>query len=594
LGLFAARRVSAITAAFGLLSLGVCLNGADLSLRVTGNLVGSVLVVGGTPAMGASIQLFNKFQKLIGRTTTNADGQFAFASLPVDIYSIRVAAPSYLPVSRDRIPVRAGVDSLLQIHLATLLSTIQVTYRTPVAGMTDDWKWVLRSSPATRPITRYASDEIDLASAEKMSPRLFSGTRAMFSVSGGDASIIDSDRVNSDLGTGFILSTNILGKHQVQVGGNYAADGFGAMSLCALYTRRENGPLGPAPEIAFSVSQFNLLPGENAAPASTSAPPVRSMAISIYQTLDPASNLHIEYGVVGESIDYLQHTTRASPFARATVAVGPFGEMVASFSDGGRPDPLSAHQRHPGMSEIDNGDELATVANAISRAPQFSYRHGSLELQRTHSYEAGYRKDSGSRTVAVSMFREAISNGRMNVAGDVSVLGASDLVSDGVSQTSIYNIGRYERNGMLASARQGFGENFDFTFGYGRMGGFTAGADQRNILRQGSHNVANTEVTARLPRAGTRLVANYGWMDGNAIVPSHVFTTQSAYVSPGFNVLFRQPLPQLFGLPGRLEFMADLRNLLAQGYLPVNTSAGQKLQLVQAPRSIRGGVSFIF
>jgi hypothetical protein len=43
-----------------------------------------------------------------------------------------------------------------------------------------------------------------------------------------------------------------------------------------------------------------------------------------------------------------------------------------------------------------------------------------------------------------------------------------------------------------------------------------------------------------------------------------------------------------------MEASADLRNLLAQGYLPLSAAGGQRLLLVQTPRSVRGGLSFIF
>ena len=45
---------------------------------------------------------------------------------------------------------------------------------------------------------------------------------------------------------------------------------------------------------------------------------------------------------------------------------------------------------------------------------------------------------------------------------------------------------------------------------------------------------------------------------------------------------------------GRLEASADLRNLLAQGYLPLAAGDGRRLLLVQSPRALRGGLSFIF
>ncbi len=46
-------------------------------------------------------------------------------------------------------------------------------------------------------------------------------------------------------------------------------------------------------------------------------------------------------------------------------------------------------------------------------------------------------------------------------------------------------------------------------------------------------------------------------------------------------------------MPGRLEATAELQNGLAQGYMPV-TQGGQQVTLVQSPRALRGGLSFIF
>ena len=47
-------------------------------------------------------------------------------------------------------------------------------------------------------------------------------------------------------------------------------------------------------------------------------------------------------------------------------------------------------------------------------------------------------------------------------------------------------------------------------------------------------------------------------------------------------------------LPWRMEATADLRNMLAQGYLPLGMASGQRVLLVETPRSFRGGLSFIF
>ena len=62
----------------------------------------------------------------------------------------------------------------------------------------------------------------------------------------------------------------------------------------------------------------------------------------------------------------------------------------------------------------------------------------------------------------------------------------------------------------------------------------------------------------------------------------------------GLNIYIRQPVPAFPGLRGRLEATADLRNLLAEGYLPLATADGAPVLLLHTPRSLRGGFAFVF
>jgi hypothetical protein len=93
---------------------------------------------------------------------------------------------------------------------------------------------------------------------------------------------------------------------------------------------------------------------------------------------------------------------------------------------------------------------------------------------------------------------------------------------------------------------------------------------------------------------GTVITGSYEWMHYNdTIMPDHVYLTQSPYAATGLNVRVRQPIPAVPGMPGRLEATAELQNGLAQGYMPI-TQGGQQVTLVQSPRALRGGLSFIF
>jgi hypothetical protein len=43
-----------------------------------------------------------------------------------------------------------------------------------------------------------------------------------------------------------------------------------------------------------------------------------------------------------------------------------------------------------------------------------------------------------------------------------------------------------------------------------------------------------------------------------------------------------------------MEASAELRNLLAQGYLPLTTPGGNQVLLMNTPRSVRGALAFVF
>jgi hypothetical protein len=83
-------------------------------------------------------------------------------------------------------------------------------------------------------------------------------------------------------------------------------------------------------------------------------------------------------------------------------------------------------------------------------------------------------------------------------------------------------------------------------------------------------------------------------VNGSALTPVDMFNTSAGRSDPYLNVFLRQPLPGTGFLPGKMEAIVDLRNLLAEGYEPVIGQDGRTVYLVQAARSVRGGVAFTF
>jgi hypothetical protein len=136
------------------------------------------------------------------------------------------------------------------------------------------------------------------------------------------------------------------------------------------------------------------------------------------------------------------------------------------------------------------------------------------------------------------------------------------------------------------------------------MGGLTAGPGEivsnspdelRAMIHAGRKKSATARITASAPWTGTRMIASYQWAGDNRwAMPGHMYSIQAVRPMPGLNIMVRQAIPGLGILPWRMEATADLRNLLAQGYLPLGTVGGQQVLLVETPRSFRGGLSFIF
>ena len=112
------------------------------------------------------------------------------------------------------------------------------------------------------------------------------------------------------------------------------------------------------------------------------------------------------------------------------------------------------------------------------------------------------------------------------------------------------------------------------------------------MLHGGRRHVATTRIAGILPGVGTHVSASYELAANERwATPGNEYSTQASRPMPGLNVCLRQPLP---GFARRVEATADLRNMLAQGYLPVGMVSGQQLMLVQTPRSVRGGLAFTF
>jgi hypothetical protein len=115
-----------------------------------------------------------------------------------------------------------------------------------------------------------------------------------------------------------------------------------------------------------------------------------------------------------------------------------------------------------------------------------------------------------------------------------------------------------------------------------------------STLRNQKRHAVGAKLAGKLASTQTTWLASYLWTNEMSLTAVDMFSSSPGHMDPYLNLFIRQPLPDSPLLPGRMEALIDVRNLLAQGYVPVIGQDGQTLYLVQTARAIRGGVAFTF
>jgi hypothetical protein len=564
-----------------------------------GSLVGSVQNSDGVRQMGAIVHLYNRQDKLIERILTNASGEFTFKDLSADVYSIKVTLTSFVPAVKRNITVQPGVQSVLAINLATVLSSIELVYSAPNSGtlMNDDWKWVLRSSMSTRPVTRVLNVDIsDPAARPQTKTAVFRDTQGVVKLSSGETQSPFADAGNQpDLGTTFALATSLFGRNQIQFTGNIGYMSGSELPSAGFRTSFNRPESGSSVKVTLQQVALPLRGAPVIGSYTANAPSMRSMSVTAIERMNITDGIALDYGATLDSVTYLDRLNYLSPFARLRYELGG-GTLMVGYSSGAPPVDLLAGER-----EIDA--PLQSDLAALSVLPRVSIRDGQTHVQRSENMEVGYRIRVGSRTYSVGAYHEFVRNGALTMSTPDSFYYPNDLLPELSSRSSVFNIGTYSRQGYTASLTQSFDDNFSATVAAGRGGVLVTDGrplqtndpdELRSVITQSQRLWLRGIFTGVAPVVGTRFNASYEWTDHDSLTPGHVYLTQSIYPQTGLNIRLRQPIPGWWSLPGRLEATAELRNLLAQGYLPLATSDGRRLVLANYPRAVRGGVSFIF
>ena len=489
------------------------------------------------------------------------------------------------------------MQSLLNVNLASVFSSIELVAVSPGQSsiMSDEWRWVLRSSAATRPVLRLFPDLKSPYPQKSAAEAMFSDSTGVVRVSAGDEGDA-ADSMTSDLGTAFAFATSFRERNRVQLSGNIGYAALSGTPAAAFQTsfRHDLADGFSTPEVKLTMRQLPLplRAGESNAGDS---PMLRSLSASMLDSKELAPNIRVEYGMSLDSITFLDRLTYMSSFARLTYEITPNQTLRVAYSSGTPPVEAYRDDReaHP---------ELQQGLSSLAFFPRVSLLAGRARVQDTQTMEAGYRKKAGSRTYALAAYDDQVWNAAVTLSGDGDGLGTGELLPDLFASSWTWNAGRFSSLGYMVSVTQDLTQNVNFSVIYGGDGALTVDRkgpdpvtiqDVRSELRTDRRQSVTARISGISPGTGTKFAASYQWADMLALNPAHMYLTQDARNSLGLNIQVRQPIPYFAGLPGHMEATAEMRNLLAQGYVPL-TCNGQRLYMMQSPRSVRGGLNFTF
>jgi hypothetical protein len=532
-----------------------------------GAISGYVRDASGVPQMGAVVEIAGSAARTL-KIFTDGAGFYSAVDLLPGFYSVKVSAPSFLPALREKIGLNPGSSVRLNITLNTLLNSMRVG---PVRGTADedDWKWTLRSV-ANRPVLRVFDPVAGVEQQDhnvKASVSFLAGSEA-----GGYGS-------GSDMSTGFSVERSIFSMSRVGLSGNVGyGDGLPAVVLRATYSHILLD--GSGPSMAVTVRRF--------APSDPNLhyAALQALALAAGDDLTIGDVLEFKFGSELQSIQFLGHLTAFRPYGSLELHASPNTVLGYSYATS-LPSTWNEKGFDSAPADLSEGD------------PRVSLTNFSTKLEHARHQELSVSRRLGKTSLQVAGFTDHVDNTALIGTGTVTAAGGF-LLPDVYSGTFTYGGDTLNTQGLRVVLARKFSSDLAATLDYAYGGVLDLTRPdvelqnaQQWIATARRHALA-AKLKGTLPRTHTGWIASYRWVNGPALTPVDMFNASPGQSDPFLNLFIRQPVPTLGFLPAHMEALVDLRNLLAQGYVPVMGQDGQTVYLVQAARSVRAGVTINF
>lgn len=534
----------------------------------SGSISGYVRNTAGTPQMGAVVEILGAAMR--AHIFTDVHGFFSAPGLVPGTYSVKVTAPFFVPTLRERIGLRSGANAIVNVTLNTLFEAIQmVPLRTPAED--DDWKWTLRSA-TNRPILRVLDDGTSVLVDKKGQDLKGSLSFVAGSASQGYGSA-------SDMSTGFSVERSIFSSGSVALLGNVGHGNGSSIPNAALrmsYSHRLGN--GSTPQVSFTVRRL-------AAPDAT-LPALQAMALTTSDQFTVGDVLELRFGSELQTIQFMGRVNAAKPFGSADLHLSPNTVLEYRYA--------SAQPN----TRLEKGFDSAP-ADLSESGPRMSMAGFAPLLERAHHHELSVSQRFGKTNLQVAVYSDRVANLALTGVGELG-LENGEVLPDIYSGTFTYQGNDLNTGGVRAVVQRKFASDLIGTLDYAYGGvldlsrpGTELQNARQSLMVQRRHALA-AKLSGTVPHAKTKWIASYRWVNGQALTPVDMFNVSAGQSDPFLNIFIRQPIPCPGGLAGHVDALVDVRNLLAQGYVPVIANDGRTVYLVQSARSVRGGLAFTF
>jgi hypothetical protein len=551
--------------AFGLALPSWC---ADRTAAISGYIHTS----SGAPQIGAIVEVIGSAAAGSFRSITDDKGFFRATGLIPGTYSVKASAPAFLPTLREKISVKAGATVLLNLTLSTIFDALQIS---PRRGTADDgdWDWVLRSA-ADRPVLRILPDGSPVMVADKNTSGDLKGTLSF--VAGAPSQGFGSI---SDMSTGFRVEKSMFSNGTLTVNGDL---GYGSAMpnavLRSSYKRRMAN--GSTPEIALTMRRLSApdLGVRNAQ--------MEALALSASNDISLGDVLELKFGSELQTIQFLGKVTAFRPFGKVAAHLSPDTVVEYKYSTS-RPD-----------GRAEKGFETAP-ADLSESDPRLSMVGFTPALERAHHQEVALSHREGNTSMQAAFYNDRLANPALTGVGEFSS-STGDVLPDVYSGTFSYEGRNLDTRGMRLVLEQQLTSDITATVNYSFGGVVDFDGKPATIEQVRAEGVTRNRhaLTGKLsgttPHTKTRWIASYGWTSGRALTPVDMFNASAGQADPFLDIFLRQPVPCTRSLPGHMDIVVEVRNLLAQGYVPVFGQDGRTVYLVQSARAVRGGLAFSF